>query len=74
MCPEVFLGDALYEIGLKNVDKPEFKSLPRGDLRKIADKLGGLSGFEISKNDGFFMGRCGSERGGEDQRRNGAVG
>jgi len=53
---EVFLGDALYEIDLKNVDKPEFKSLPRGDLRKIADKLGGLNGFEINKNDGFLYG------------------
>src|SRR6185295_7874573 len=36
---EVFLGDALYEI----------------DLR-IVDKLGGLNGFEISKNDGFLYG------------------
>src|SRR5260221_8615245 len=53
---EVFLGDALYEIDLKNVDKPEFKSFPRGDLRKIADKLGGLNGFEINKNDGFLYG------------------
>src|SRR5216684_2171577 len=53
---EVFLGDALYEIDLKNVDKPEFKSLPRNDLRRIADKLGGLNGFEISKNDGFLYG------------------
>jgi sugar lactone lactonase YvrE len=24
---EVFLGDALYEIDIKNVDKPEFKSI-----------------------------------------------
>src|SRR5580693_4902016 len=46
---EVFLGDALYEIDVKNVDKPEFKSLPRADLRRIADKLGGLNGFEINK-------------------------
>jgi sugar lactone lactonase YvrE len=53
---EVFLGDALYEIDLKNIDKPEFKSLPRSDLRKIADKLGGLNGFEINKNDGFLYG------------------
>ena len=53
---EVFLGDALYEIDLKNVDKPEFKSLPRNDLRRIADKLGGLNGFEINKNDGFLYG------------------
>ena len=53
---EVFLGDALYEIDLKNVDKPEFKSFPRNDLRRIADKLGGLNGFEISKNDGFLYG------------------
>jgi sugar lactone lactonase YvrE len=53
---EVFLGDALYEIDLKNVDKPEFKSFPRNDLRRIADKLGGLNGFEINKNDGFLYG------------------
>ena len=53
---EVFLGDALYEIDLKNVDKPEFKAFPRNDLRRIADKLGGLNGFEINKNDGFLYG------------------
>ena len=53
---EVFLGDALYEIDLKNVDKPEFKTFPRNDLRRIADKLGGLNGFEINKNDGFLYG------------------
>src|SRR5438445_13557748 len=53
---EVFLGDALYEIDLKNVDKPDFKALPRSDLRRIADKLGGLNGFEIGKNDGFLYG------------------
>jgi sugar lactone lactonase YvrE len=53
---EVFLGDALYEIDIKNVDKPDFKALPRADLRRIADKLGGLNGFEISKNDGFLYG------------------
>ncbi len=53
---EVFLGDALYEIDIKNVDKPDFKALPRSDLRRIADKLGGLNGFEISKNDGFLYG------------------
>src|SRR5882757_3891974 len=53
---EVFLGDALYEIDVKNVDKPDFKSLPRSDLRRIADKLGGLNGFEINKNDGFLYG------------------
>jgi len=53
---EVFLGDALYEIDIKNVDKPDFKSLPRNDLRRIADKLGGLNGFEVSKNDGFLYG------------------
>src|SRR5262249_32053681 len=35
---EVFLGDALYEIDIKNVDKPDFKPLPRSDLRRIADK------------------------------------
>jgi sugar lactone lactonase YvrE len=53
---EVFLGDALYEIDIKNVDKPDFKALPRADLRRIADKLGGLNGFEIGKNDGFLYG------------------
>src|SRR5215471_6822426 len=53
---EVFLGDALYEIDVKNVDKPDFKPLPRADLRRIADKLGGLNGFEISKTDGFLYG------------------
>ncbi len=53
---EVFLGDALYEIDIKNVDKPEFKSIARGDLRRVADKLGGLNGFEINKDDGFLYG------------------
>jgi sugar lactone lactonase YvrE len=53
---EVFLGDALYEVDLKNVDKPEFKSAARGELRKIAEKLGGLAGFEINKDDGFLYG------------------
>ena len=51
---EVFLGDALYEIDIKNVDKPEFKSIARNDLRRIADKLNGLNGFEINKNDEFL--------------------
>jgi sugar lactone lactonase YvrE len=53
---EVFLGDALYEIDIKNVDKPEFKSLPRAELRRVAEKLGGLNGFEINKDDGFLYG------------------
>jgi sugar lactone lactonase YvrE len=53
---EVFLGDALYEIDLKNVDKPEFKPFPRSELRRIAEKLGGLNGFEIHKDDGFLYG------------------
>jgi sugar lactone lactonase YvrE len=53
---EVFLGDALYEIDIKNVDKPEFKSIPRSELRRIAEKLGGLNGFEINKDDGFLYG------------------
>ena len=35
---EVFLGDALYEIDLKNVDKPDFKPFPRAELRRIADE------------------------------------
>lgn len=53
---EVFIGDALYEIDLKNVDKPEFKSIARTDLRRVAEKLGGLNGFEIHRNDGFLYG------------------
>jgi sugar lactone lactonase YvrE len=53
---EVFLGDALYEIDLKNVDKPDFKPAARNELRKIAEKMGGLNGFEIHKNDGFLYG------------------
>ena len=53
---EVFLGDALYEIDVKNVDKPDFKPLARGELRRIAEKLGGLNGFEINKDDGFLYG------------------
>jgi sugar lactone lactonase YvrE len=53
---EVFLGDALYEVDLRNFDKPEFKQVQKADLRKIADKLGGLNGFEINKDDGFLYG------------------
>jgi sugar lactone lactonase YvrE len=53
---EVFLGDALYEIDLKNVDKPDFKPLARNELRRIAEKLGGLNGFEIHRDDGFLYG------------------
>src|SRR5712672_751684 len=53
---EVFLGDALYEIDLKNVDKPDFKPFPRGELRRIAETLGGLNGFDIHKDDGFLYG------------------
>lgn len=53
---EVFLGDALYEIDIKNADKPDFKPAARGDLRRIADKLGGLNGFEIHRDDGFLYG------------------
>jgi sugar lactone lactonase YvrE len=53
---EVFLGDALYEIDIKNVDKPEFKSIARTDLRRVAEKLGGLNGFEIHRTDGFLYG------------------
>jgi sugar lactone lactonase YvrE len=53
---EVFLGDALYEVDLKNFDKPDFKGLPKSDLRRVAEKLGGLNGFEISKADGFLYG------------------
>lgn len=53
---EVFLGDALYEIDLKNVDKPDFKPFPRAELRKVAEKMGGLNGFEIHRDDGFLYG------------------
>ena len=53
---EVFLGDALYEADLKNFDKPDFKTIPKSDLRKVADKLGGLNGFEIHRDDGFLYG------------------
>lgn len=53
---EVFLGDALYEIDVKNVDKPDFKPPARGELRRIAEKLGGLNGFEVHKDDGFLYG------------------
>jgi sugar lactone lactonase YvrE len=53
---EVFLGDALYEIDLKNVDKPDFKPFPRAELRRIAEKMGGLNGFEIHRDDGFLYG------------------
>jgi sugar lactone lactonase YvrE len=53
---EVFLGDALYEIDIKNADKPDFKPLARNELRRIAEKLGGLNGFEVHKDDGFLYG------------------
>jgi sugar lactone lactonase YvrE len=53
---EVFLGDALYEIDLKNVDKPDFKPFGRKELRLVAEKLGGLNGFEIRRDDGFLYG------------------
>ncbi len=53
---EVFLGDALYEINLKDIDKPEFKPFARKDLRLVAEKLGGLNGFEIRRDDGFLYG------------------
>jgi sugar lactone lactonase YvrE len=53
---EVFLGDALYEVDLKNFDKPDFKTVQKGDLRKVAEKLGGLNGFEINRDDGFLYG------------------
>lgn len=53
---EVFLGDALYEIDIKNVDKPDFKPASRNELRRVAEKLGGLNGFEIHKDDGFLYG------------------
>jgi sugar lactone lactonase YvrE len=53
---EVFLGDALYEIDIKNADKPDFKPASRNELRRIAEKMGGLNGFEIHKDDGFLYG------------------
>jgi len=55
---EVFLGDALYEIDIKNAGKPNsgFKSWAKNELRRIAEKMGGLNGFEIHKDDGFLYG------------------
>jgi sugar lactone lactonase YvrE len=55
---EVFLGDALYEIDIKNAGKPNtaFKPFARNELRKIAEKMGGLNGFEIHRDDGFLYG------------------
>jgi sugar lactone lactonase YvrE len=53
---EVFLGDALYEIDIKNVDRPDFKAFQRAELRRVAEKLGGLNGFEIRRDDGFLYG------------------
>ncbi len=53
---EVFLGDALYEVDIKNAGKQGYKAQSRNELRKVADKLGGLNGFEISKADGFLYG------------------
>jgi sugar lactone lactonase YvrE len=53
---EVFLGDALYEIDMKNVDKPDFKPFQKSELRRVAEKLGGLNGFEINRDDGFLYG------------------
>jgi len=53
---EVFLGDALYEIDIKNIDKPDFKPLGVKELRQVAEKLGGLNGFEIRRDDGFLYG------------------
>ena len=54
---EVFLGDALYEVDLRNFDKPDFKTtIQKSELRKVAEKLGGLNGFEINRDDGFLYG------------------
>jgi sugar lactone lactonase YvrE len=53
---EVFLGDALYEIDIKNADKPDHKPLQRSEMRKVAEKMGGLNGFEISREDGYLYG------------------
>ena len=35
---------------------PSFKPFPRNELRRIAEKLGGLNGFEIHRDDGFLYG------------------
>src|SRR6185436_18223482 len=35
---------------------PDFKGFQRSELRRIAEKLGGLNGFEISRADGFLYG------------------
>jgi sugar lactone lactonase YvrE len=53
---EVFLGDALYEIDIKNADKPDHKPLQKSEMRRVAEKLGGLNGFEISRDDGYLYG------------------
>ena len=53
---EVFLGDALYEIDTRNADKPDHKPLQRSEMRKVAEKMGGLNGFEISREDGYLYG------------------
>jgi sugar lactone lactonase YvrE len=55
---EVFLGDALYEIDIRNAGRPNsgFKPLARNELRRIAEKLGGLNGFEVHRDDGFLYG------------------
>ena len=34
--------------------KPDFKPFLRTELRRIAEKMGGLNGFEIHKDDGFY--------------------
>ena len=54
----------------KNVDKPEFKSFPRNDLRRIADKLGRPERFRDQQERWFPLWAIVVQgRGGEDQRR-----
>src|SRR5260370_25932330 len=41
---------------MKNVDKADFKPFQKSELRRIGEKLGGLNGFEINRDDGFLYG------------------
>lgn len=52
---QVFLGDALWEIDLKelkNIDRPDFKPINYGDGQRkpIMSDIGGLNGFEFLKD------------------------
>lgn len=53
---QVFLGDALWEIDLKGVDAQGFEPFRPEQLRKVAENLGGLNGFEFNKDDGLLYG------------------